>query len=61
MAIKIIQHGEKIMRAECKICHCIFEFTISDLKTDGNIEYIRCPECNYELTWWYGEKSGRRR
>jgi hypothetical protein len=61
--IKIIKHGHKPLEAECPCCGCVFLFTINDLKTGINKldawEYINCPECNYCLTWRYGEKSGK--
>lgn len=63
MAIKIIQHGHTPMRATCPNCECIFEFRLSDLRTNDNHvetwESINCPECNQYISWWYGEKSGR--
>ena len=62
--ITVIKHGCKPLKVECPRCGCVFLFTINDLKTDISklvaLEYINCPECDHCLTWWYGEKSGRK-
>ena len=64
MAIKIIKHGQLILRATCPRCDCIFEFMPSDMDIKGPlyapIEFINCPECGNEITWWYEDKSGRK-
>lgn len=64
MAIRIIKHGLDFLNAECPKCGCLFEFEIEDMETYhigvDKVEQIRCPDCNYPLKWWYGEKSGRR-
>ena len=63
MAIRVIKHGFDFLKAECPKCKCLFEFTIEDMETYSTgidkIEQIRCPDCNYPMKWWYGEKSGR--
>ena len=63
MAIRVIKHGAQFLRATCPHCGCLFKFEIEDMFVfDTGIdkfEEIKCPECNYTITWWYGEKSGR--
>ena len=63
MAIKILKHGYKRLGAECPECGCEFTFLPTDMEVYGNridqYESIRCPDCNYKMTWWLGEKSGR--
>jgi len=63
MAIRIIKHGLDFLNAQCPKCRCLFEFTVEDMETYftgvDKIEQIRCPDCNYPMKWWYGEKSGR--
>ena len=63
MAIKVLKHGHKVLNATCPRCNCEFEFADNDLAIEGNqmesYESIKCPECHYKITWWYGAKSGR--
>jgi len=40
--IKIIKHGDKIFKAECRNCGCEFIYELTDLM--GNI--IFCPDCS---------------
>lgn len=60
--IKVIKHGYKKLQVICPECGCEFSFLPTDMKHYGNqidqYEAINCPDCNYEMTWWQGEKSG---
>lgn len=65
MAIQVIKHGSKSLRATCPRCKCEFEFLETDMEPYGNqiefYEAINCPDCGHRITWWYGEKSGRQK
>lgn len=65
MAIQVIKHGHKFLRATCPRCKCEFEFLETDMDTYGDqresYEAINCPDCGYRMTWFYGDKSGRQK
>ncbi len=52
--IKIIKEGTR-KKYECENCGCLFSYEKEDIKTitsdviDCYINYIRCPQCGYEI------------
>ena len=65
MAIRIIKHGYQSLQATCPRCKCEFEFLETDMDTYGDqiesYEAINCPDCGHRMTWFYGDKSGRKK
>ena len=63
MAVEVITHGNFKLIAKCPKCGCVFSFLQTDLidyiTQLASTESIHCPDCDYKITWNYGEKSGR--
>ena len=52
--IKVIKHGTRVQRAECKKCGCVFEYEEEDVRTEqikyNEYEvYVPCPDCASHL------------
>lgn len=47
--IKVIEHGYKKYRTNCRNCNCYFEYELEDIQNG----YIECPDCKYECSHSY--------
>ena len=56
--MEIIKHGNTVCTAVCSSCHCEFYYNGKDIEhnymevfgTYIETEYVRCPECNDNIT-----------
>ena len=49
--MKVLEHGDTYRIKICPVCHCGFEYSLSDVQSQESsneyASYVFCPECGY--------------